>query len=264
MNVGAILRGHAVISRAIVRGWYACGRAAGDLLFPWYCAVCGSDHSARGPFCETCRARLLGPGSFAAGSTCPRCALPIGPHSLVEGGCSQCRGDALGFDAAIALGPYQGDLREVCLKLKHEPNAWIAPGLSALLATARALELAALPRDTWVVPVPLHWSRRIGRGYNQAEELARGLARAAGLPLLRPIRRTRATGKLAGMKKADRFLAVKDAFRARHVPDPRLKGRTVLLVDDILTTGATTGAAARALKKAGAKRVVVAVVARDL
>ncbi|WP_168221971.1 phosphoribosyltransferase family protein [Aquisphaera giovannonii] len=259
-----MLGGPGVISRAIVRGMGACGRAAADLVFPWHCAVCGRDHALRGAFCPPCRARLLGDGAFAEGSTCPRCALPVGPHARVDKGCSQCRGRPLGFDAAMAMGPYQGHLRELCLKLKHEANAWLAPGLSGLLATARAAGLAALPRDAWIVPVPLHWSRRLGRGFNQAEELARGLASSLGLPLLRPIRRVRATGHLSRMKKAERHEAVRDAFRARRVPDPRLKGRTVLLVDDILTTGATTGAAARALKGAGARRVVVAVVARDL
>ena len=111
----------------------------------------------------------------------------------------------------------------------------------------------------WVVPVPLHWRRRFARGYNQAEALARGVARSLALPnSARPLRRVSATPTLARAGRSERAELMKGAFRAR--PRGGLKGRTVLLVDDILTTGATCGAAARALKRAGASRVVVLVV----
>jgi len=146
--------------------------------------------------------------------------------------------------------------------LKHERNAWLAPWLGNLLADARQSELARLPRDAWIVPVPLHWWRRLQRGYNQAEALAKGLSRSLDLRVRQPLRRIKATDRLAHKTASDRMDAMRQAFRARL--DPGLKGRTILLVDDILTTGATCGAAARALKQAGAKRVIVAVLARTL
>jgi ComF family protein len=158
------------------------------------------------------------------------------------------------------MGPYEGPLRELCLRLKHERDAWLAPRLADLWVEARRDAVAGLPADTWIVPVPLHWWRHWRRGYNQAEALAVGLGRRLGLPVHRPLRRVVATEKLAGLTVTDRAKEMRKAFRAR--PTVRLDGRTVLLVDDVLTTGATCGAAARALKQAGAARVVVAVIAR--
>jgi ComF family protein len=239
-------------------GWNWAGIAVDSLLFPATCPVCGV--GTDGPaFCPDCRRELLG----AAGPTCPRCAMPVGPHADLLGGCSECRGQSLGFDRAIALGPYQGPIRHLCLKLKHEPNAWMARWLAELVVEGRSealrLELSANP-DAWVVPIPLHWRRRLIRGYDQAEALASGMARPLRLKVRSPLRRIRATPKLAMVGRTERSEIMRQAFQAR--PSPKLQGRTILLVDDILTTGATCGSAARALKRAGASRVVVVVVAR--
>ena len=111
-----------------------------------------------------------------------------------------------------------------------------------------------------MVPVPLHWWRQWSRGYNQAEALARGLADRLSLRLVRPLHRITGTPPLARLGRTERAKLLRGAFRAERTP--ALRGRTVLLVDDILTTGATCGAAARELKRAGAKRVVVVVVGR--
>jgi ComF family protein len=200
--------------------------------------------------------------ALARASTCPRCALPVGPFADLRGGCAKCRGRSLGFDSALALGAYEGTMRDLCLRLKHERNAWLAPWLSGLLAEARRDELDQLPRDAWIVPIPLHWWRRLRRGYNQADALADGLARRLDLRVHQPLRRIKSTDRLARMGVTERLEALRGAFRARR--DPGLRGRTVLLIDDILTTGATSGAAARALKKVGVRRVVVAVLARTV
>jgi ComF family protein len=192
--------------------------------------------------------------------------MPVGPHADLVKGCSECRGVALGFDRAIALGPYQGPIRHLCLRLKQERNAWMARWVAGLVAEGRAEALRAYCSEArdgsrpLVVPVPLHWVRRLRRGYNQAEELALGLGDSLSLRVRSPLRRVVATPPLARAGRSERARIMKQAFRVdrRRV----LEGRTVLLVDDILTTGATCGAAARALKKAGAARVVVVVVAR--
>jgi ComF family protein len=237
----------------------ALGRAVDALVFPWSCAVCGTEASD-GAFCHSCRADLLASSARALKSVCPRCALPVGPFANLEGGCSECRGRALGFDAALALGPYEGLLRELCLRLKHERNAWLAPWLCDLWIDARREAIGCLPADAWIVPVPLHWWRHWRRGYNQADALAHGIACRLDRPVRRLLRRTAATEKLAGLSATDRVRAMRRAFRARR--SPGLAGRTVLLVDDVLTTGATCGAAARALRRAGAARVIVVVIAR--
>ena len=172
-------------------------------------------------------------------------------------------GRRLGFDAAIALGTYESAIRELCLGLKHQSNAWAAPWLAKILLDARPalrLEADASAGGVWVAAVPLHWSRRWSRGYNQAEELARGLADGLGLRRVNLLRRVKQTPILPGLGRVQRLRSMRGAFRARRVKD--LKGRTVFLVDDILTTGATCGAAARVLKRAGAARVVAVVIGR--
>jgi ComF family protein len=188
--------------------------------------------------------------------------MPVGRWAVRREGCGECRGRRLGFDAAVALGPYQGPIRDLCLRLKHHPNGWVAPWLAGVLVDARPglRDESARSPGALVVPVPLHWKRRWLRGYNQAGELARGVSARLGLRRADLLRRVKTTEILAGLNRAERAQALRNAFRARGSPD--LDGRTVLLVDDVLTTGATCGAAARALKRAGAKRVVAVVVAR--
>ncbi|WP_435011362.1 ComF family protein [Tundrisphaera lichenicola] len=250
--------GRAVVSAGrVLRGcWDQAGRAVDALAFPPTCPVC--DASTDGPaFCEDCRVELLG----ASGVACPRCAMPVGPHADVAGGCSECRGRSLGFDRAIALGPYQGPIRQLCLSLKHERNAWMARWVAEILAERRSGSLVEeAEARPLIVPVPLHWRKRLRRGYNQAEALAVGLGRSLRLEVRPGLRRVVATPKLALAGRTERARLMRQAFRARGLRG--LRGRPILLVDDILTTGATAGAAARALKRAGASRVVVVVVAR--
>ena len=247
-------------SRGIIAGWLIALREALDaLVFPWSCPVCGEEGSG-GPFCRSCRQRLLEQSARATAAACPRCGLSTGPFADLRGGCAVCRDRSLGFDAALALGPYDGDLQNLCLRLKHESNAWLAPWLSDLFVEARGDAISRLPRDAWIIPVPLHWWRRCRRGYNQAEALAHGLARRLNLPVHQPLRRVVATERLARKGRTARADVMHGAFRSRT--NRRLIGRTVILVDDVLTTGATCGDAARALKKAGAARVVVVVIAR--
>ncbi len=247
------------MNRLLGRLTGVAGEALADLIAPLSCPICEAE--TRGsPLCPACRDELLDASSF---TTCPRCALLVGPWAYLEGGCSECRGKPLGFDAALALAPYQGPLRDLCLRLKHRRDAWLARWLADLMVEARrsALQVeAARDPEALVVPVPLHWTRRLERGYNQAEALADALTRRLGLRSARPLRRIKATAILAGAGRTERAERLRGAFRAR--PGRRLEGRTVLLVDDILTTGATCGSAARALKKAGAARVVAVVVAR--
>lgn len=232
----------------------ACLGAADALAFPWSCRLCGVE-SERDPFCASCRAELLG----AASPACGRCALPLGPWARPRDGCRECRGRSLGFDGAIALGPYTGPVRELCLALKHEPNAWLAAWLADLLIEARGAALEAVG-EACVVPIPLHWRRHWSRRYNQAEALGQRLARRLGHPCLPALRRVAPTRPLAGLGRTERLALMHGAFRARR--PRRLRDRTVILVDDVMTTGATCGAAARALKQAGAGRVVAVLIGR--
>jgi ComF family protein len=247
-------------AQGIVIRWLIALREALDaLVFPWSCAICGKEGSDS-PFCRSCRQGLLEQSAGTTALACPRCALRAGPFADLRGGCAECRGRSLGFDAALALGPYNGDIQDLCLRLKHESNAWLAPWLVDIFVEARRDAISHLPRDAWIVPVPLHWRRRWWRGYNQAEALARGLARRLNLSVHQPLWRLVATKPLAHKGRTARAEIMHGAFRVRA--NRRLVGRTVLLIDDVLTTGATCGDAARALKKAGAARIVVIVIAR--
>lgn len=229
------------------------------LVYPGVCGVCGRLLPPDlGDFCAICAEGL----SADPHPICPRCAGTVGPFAQTTRGCPACRARTFHFERAVRLGPYEGLLREVVLRLKHVSGEPLAELMGALWARRRDPELAALGAEV-VVPVPLHWWRRLGRGYNQSEALARSLAGVLGLPC-RPrwLRRVRPTPRQTGQTPAGRWLNVRGAFRCPR-PQP-VKGRTVLLVDDVLTTGGTCSEAARALREAGAARVHAAVLARSV
>lgn len=163
------------------------------------------------------------------------------------------------FERVICLGPYDGLLRELILRLKQAAGEGVAEVLGQLWVEHSRDRLRELGGD-FVIPVPLHWRRRWARGYNQSAILADCLARNLGLPC-RPrwLRRIRFTPSQTEQSASTRRDNVRDAFRA--CPHPALKGRTVLLVDDVVTTGSTASEAARALRNAGAGQVVVAALA---
>ena len=132
-----------------------------------------------------------------------------------------------------------------------------------MVQPAGDLLAAALPREERfdaIVPVPLHWRRRWQRGFNQSELLARGLASRYGFPVIRALRRLRYTGTQTGLSQTARRHNVAAAFQARR--PQALKGKRLLLVDDVMTTGSTAAACAGVLRKAGTARVVLLTIAR--
>jgi ComF family protein len=164
------------------------------------------------------------------------------------------------FERVVRLGPYDGILREAILRLKNLAGEGLAEVLGGLWAEHDTTRLRELGADV-VIPIPLHWLRRWTRGYNQSEALAQPLAVGLHLPC-RPgwLRRIRSTPQQTQQTPSHRKINVKGAFQGR--PRTGLAGKTVLLVDDVMTTGSTASEAARALRQAGAARVVVAVLAR--
>ena len=182
----------------------------------------------------------------------PPVAMPLATyeHATRKEGCSECHGRSLGFDAAVALGSYDGPIRHLVLSMKRRSGGWMARWLIELLMEARGEAVRGLGVSQ-VVGVPLHWRRRLSRGHNQAEGLARALSRAVDGTYLEPLRRVQATEKLAGRGRTERADLLRGAFALRR-PGVRIEGG-VLLVDDVLTTGATCGAAARALEEGGGR-----------
>jgi ComF family protein len=186
---------------------------------------------------------------------CSSCRTPFQNAFPLDanGRCALCRSGLRGFDAAYSFGTYEGVLRELIHLYKYGKVKTLARPLSGLLAQA-------LPRDEAfdaAVPVPLYWRRHLQRGFNQAELLARGLSRRTGIPVVRALGRLRPTPAQAGLSNSARRQNVSQAFRARGV-----QGKRILLIDDVMTTGATAASCAAALKQAGARRVSLLTVAR--
>jgi ComF family protein len=173
-----------------------------------------------------------------------------------EGRCTLCRTNARKFDAAYSFGTYDGVLKKLIHLLKYDRIRTLAGPLADRLVSACPLD----QRFDAIVPMPLHWFRHWRRGYNQAALLAKELGRRRGFPMVRGVRRSRATPPQAGLSGARRRANVAGAFQPlRGRP---LQGMRVLLVDDVFTTGATASACAGALKQAGASYVAVLTLAR--
>lgn len=166
----------------------------------------------------------------------------------------------LGFERAVRLGRYERQLRAAVLRMKNLTGEGLADQIGRMYAHSRAEVFTVLGIDV-VVPVPLHWRREWKRGYNQAASIGRELA--AGLNVAfqpRLLRRVRDTTQQTQPTRTARQENVKGAFRVAD--RARVDGRTVLLVDDVMTTCSTASEAAKTLLAGGAERVVVAVVAR--
>lgn len=205
-------------------------RAAADRLLSFLLA----------PPCAVCGRVLTEP---LAGAVCGACwmAIDIQPSRFFLRAIAEAR----------AVGPYESTLRDIIHALKYERRRSIAPRLSALMAEHGTEVL----RDAHIViPVPLHARRQRQRGFNQAEDLARGL----GLPMVRALARVRVTRPQVDLPAEQRRENVRDAFQALG----RVDGHVIVLVDDVATTGATLDACARVLKNAGARDVRALTAAR--
>lgn len=243
-------------------GWLAGARDAfAAVFFPAPCRLCGELllRSTPLPLCDTCLE------SFRAlpDKVCDVCGAPLeappsaGAERLL---CAVCRGDFFSFDRARSYAAYEGLLVKAVVLLKFEPLAplgkWFADRLAELVQRQ-----GESPAADVVVPVPLHRDRLRERGYNQAELIARPLARRLRLPCRSVLLvRTRPRPDKLHLTVEERWSSVYGAFAAR--PGSQVDNQRVLLVDDVMTTGATLDACARALREAGAKSVVSLTVAR--
>lgn len=224
------------------RSFARCARVALDWLGN-DCALCGAS-CGQEPLCQDCAARLP-----RLPEHCPRCALPSPGGSL----CGSCLADPPHFDETTALWLYEFPCDRLVQALKY--RAWL--GLASFFAQRLASRWAGTA--DLLLPMPLHPERLAYRGFNQALEIARSLAARTGLVLeARAAHRVRDTAPQTGLPYEERAKNIRGAFETRV----DFSGKAVAVVDDVMTTGATANELARALKRAGAARVLNLVVAR--
>jgi ComF family protein len=227
-----------------------------DVVFPPHCPICSvlmGRHDPGGGLCPTCEKEFP---RFAL-APCSKCAAELGPH-VDSSGCFECAKHQFRFDRAFTLGPFDGIVRDLILRAKYNGSLEAASLLGRRLAVAypQLTETKAV-----VVPVPMYWRGRVRRTYNQAHVIASAMARPLKLDV-EPgwLKCVRNTPSQVGLTHGQRRANIKDSF---VVPRrSRLKGQTVILVDDVMTSGATCDEATKALKRAGAKEVCVVVAAR--
>lgn len=232
------------------QGMQWMGRAALDFALPARCAGCGTITDLPHQFCTTCwqQVEWLGQGG------CQQCGLPLEATDIDS--CARCLARPPIIARSRAAIAYGEIARLLVLRLKYSRKVALAATMARYMQS-----LVDVRPDTILVPVPLHWSRLWWRGFNQSGLLAANLARLCGMQhrpaLIRRVRRTRA---LKNMSPRQRSLEVKSAFAIDD--STGVKGRNFLLVDDVLTTGSTSDACAKALLRAGAARVELICFAR--
>ena len=210
---------------------------------------------SRIPVCPLCLAK---PHPLQADFFCSSCGVAfLSPYPLdEEGKCGLCRLGLSGFDSAYSFGAYENELRSLIHVFKYGKVQTLARPLGRFLRQA-------LPREQRfdiIVPMPMHWRKRWQRGFNQAELLAREVSRFTGIPMLAAVKRVHQKEAQAGLTNAKRRANVAGAFRASSFH--RVSGKRVLLIDDVMTTGATAAACAKILKRAGAQYIALLTVAR--
>ena len=234
-----------------------------DALTPQTCVACGEwIASGDGPACSSCQAELA---SVMRAVYCPRCGRTMAPSAINDGRCSSCRMERFwNVTGVVRVGAYSPAIRGLTLGLKYrgrERNAEFAANL-----LADAMEQRGWLNDfDCLVPVPMHTLRRWQRPCDHADVLTAALARRVKTPMLRAARRIRHAPSLVNVKShAQRFETVKGCFAARSGARRTLAGARVCIVDNLLATGATVYEVSKVLRRAGARHICVAVIARTV
>ena len=238
--------------------------ALASLLFSAPCRICGEvlDSANRIPVCRSCLMSLRS----IEGPCCARCGRPFASSVAVQVEglplCHICRRGLYDFDFARSYGAYTENMTGAIMLLKYQQVTPLAAWFAAALRTTFESHREACMADV-IVPVPAHVARLRERGYNHAELIAKPLARSLGLPCRSYLLiRSRPRPDKLRLSLRERWRSVRGAYTMRN--GMRVDKLRVLLVDDVLTTGATLDACSRALRKAGASRVVALTVARAI
>lgn len=227
-----------------------------DFFFPPQCLVCQALVPTHGTLCLSCWKNV----PFIAEPMCHCCGLPF-EYSLGDGAlCGECLKEAPPYAKARAVFVYGDTSKELVHKLKYNDQLHLASVYGVWLAKAAG---GMVKNCDAIVPVPLSWRRFVRRRYNQAALLADALSKKTGLPVLPDaLSRKRHTPPQTGLSRSEREKNVRGAFQINPKYKKSIEGKSILLVDDVMTTGATLSACARTLLKAGAKEVNVLTLAR--
>ncbi|MCY4180937.1 MAG: double zinc ribbon domain-containing protein [Litoreibacter sp.] len=226
------------------------------LLYPSQCLTCGEMVEEDGSLCGTC----WRDASFIRGTKCSQCGVPLpGEEDSKHIRCDDCIRIARPWTRGAAALMYRGTGRRLALSLKYGDRTDLAPSAAKWMLGA----FGEIPPETVVVPVPLHWRRFLKRRYNQAALLAQEISKIAKLDYVPDaLFRSRPTKPLDGHKREARFIALQDAIAPNPKMAKRIEGKPVLLIDDVMTSGATLGSCAEACLEGGADHVNVLVLAR--
>ena len=228
-----------------------------DLVFPPRCPLCGEGLTAQVGLCAACWSHLAIPGD----PSCTLCQRPFADSIVAGSTCAPCLADPPRHDGIAAGTLYNDTSRRLVLAFKHGQRIALARMMARLIAA----RLPDVGPGWLVVPVPLHRWRLWRRGFNQAALLASEIARLRGAVLVVDgLERRKWTPPLGGLGRKARARALSGAVGANPRRKTGLKGAWVILVDDVLTSGATSGVCVSALKRAGAEKVVIACFARVL
>ncbi|VAX38993.1 Competence protein F homolog, phosphoribosyltransferase domain; protein YhgH required for utilization of DNA as sole source of carbon and energy [hydrothermal vent metagenome] len=238
-----------------------------ELVYPASCPLCGEEkeektitqtNKLRPTLCDDCTKQL----TRDTRKQCLRCGAPVGPHLSRENGCTHCQKDNFRFKTVHALGLYDELLRDACLQIKQPNREPLAASLAEILWQQRKTEFESLNINL-VVPVPHHWWDRLLQTSHASHSIAQSLSAQLQVHFSSHLLyKTKRTPKQSQLVPTQRRTNLRGAFKIHS--GKKLSGCTVLLVDDVLTTGATAHEGAKALKQAGATEVHVAVIARGL
>lgn len=231
-----------------------------NFFYPSVCQICREQRAGpeEGYVCRECWKDVR----FIQPPFCERCGLPSEGEITSAFECSNCREMELHFRSARSAVVARGVVLDVIHRYKYSRALWFEPFLSDLLLR-RAKPVLEQEKWNWIVPVPLHRLKKREREFNQAERLALVLSRSTGIPVnTNLLERVEFTRTQTLLTRPQRMENVRSAFRARR--DVSLNGDKIVLIDDVMTTGATTSACAKILQKAGAGEICVWTVARGL
>lgn len=234
------------------------GRALLSFLLPPLCIACHRPLSQSHGVCGDCFKTI----TFIEKPYCILCAFPLEPFELDDVTCAACTTSPFFFDRLRAPFAYDGTIKDLLMRFKH------GDGTDLVLFFARSMVRAAgdvLPDVDWIVPVPLHWGRLIKRGYNQAGILAAAISKITKIPVMPDgLVRQKSTVSMGHLTSQKRRENIHKAFDVRIKWRPKLQNSNVILIDDVMTTGATVNECVKVMKSFGAGRIDVITIARVL